>query len=104
MRELKLNYQIDKNTRELGSGSFGKVFKTHNIKDPSLEVAIKVLDKKKLAETLDQVMEEITILNILDHPNICNHMETYDDSHSVYIGKCSKFTHSDGIHQRHATV
>ncbi len=29
-KELKLNYQIDNNTKVLGSGAFGKVFLTHN--------------------------------------------------------------------------
>lgn len=29
-KELKQNYQIDNNTKVLGSGAFGKVFLTHN--------------------------------------------------------------------------
>ena len=29
-RELKQNYLIDNNTPVLGTGAFGKVFKTHN--------------------------------------------------------------------------
>jgi len=32
-------------------------------------------------------MEEIQVLNILDHPNIVNHMESYDDTNFVFIGK-----------------
>ena len=33
-KELKLNYQIDNNTKVLGSGAFGKVFLTHNKHNP----------------------------------------------------------------------
>jgi len=29
-KELKANYQIDNNTKILGTGAFGKVFLTHN--------------------------------------------------------------------------
>jgi calcium/calmodulin-dependent protein kinase I len=85
---LKANYQIDKDTPILGKGSFGKVFKTYNKKDPSIKVAIKVLDKKAIAS--DLITEEVAILAKLDHPNIVNHLETYDDKHYVYIGKYQK--------------
>ena len=33
-KELKLNYQIDNNTKNLGSGTFGKVFLTFNKHNP----------------------------------------------------------------------
>lgn len=33
-KELKLNYQIDNNTKNLGSGTFGKVFLTYNKHNP----------------------------------------------------------------------
>lgn len=46
-----------------------------------------MLDKKKMAENIDSIMEEVHVLNMLDHPNIVNHMETYDDTNLVYIGK-----------------
>lgn len=71
----------------LGTGAFGKVFKSYNRNDPSIKVAIKVIDKSKMADSMDAIMEEIQVLNILDHPNIVNHMETYDDVNLVYIGK-----------------
>jgi len=32
-------------------------------------------------------MEEIGILNMLDHPNIVSYRETYDDKNYVYISK-----------------
>lgn len=89
VNELKQNYEIDDRTKIIGSGAFGKVFKTHNIKDPTIIVAIKVLDKAKLKDSLDMVMDEIEVISRLNHPNIVNHMETYDDKRYVYIGKCN---------------
>jgi serine/threonine protein kinase len=71
----------------LGSGSFGKVFKAPNRNDPSLTVAIKVLDKEKLGKCLGMVMDEIEVISMLNHPNIVTHFETYDDIRYVYIGK-----------------
>ena len=55
---LKKQYQIDKNV--LGAGSFGKVFLGTNLKDKSMKVAIKVLDKSKMdQDELDSVNTEI---------------------------------------------
>ena len=48
-------------------------------------VAIKVLDKHKLQEHISQLMEEINILYKLDHPNIVNYFETYDDKKYLYL-------------------
>ena len=50
---LKQNYVINKDTRVLGAGAFGKVFMSVNKHDASFEVAIKVLDKVKLADSLN---------------------------------------------------
>jgi serine/threonine protein kinase len=40
---LRKQYEIDKNV--LGAGSFGKVFLGTNLKDRSMKVAIKVINK-----------------------------------------------------------
>ena len=48
-----MSYVIDSNTKVLGVGAFGRVFMTHNKHDVSHKVAIKVLDKHKLAENID---------------------------------------------------
>ena len=37
-------------TKVLGSGSFGKVFMANNKKDPSIKIAIKVINKSGLSE------------------------------------------------------
>jgi len=50
-------------------------------------VAIKVIEKTKFAESIESIIEEIQVLRILDHPNIVNHMETYDDVNIVFIGR-----------------
>lgn len=87
VHELKMNYCIDEKTQLLGTGSFGRVFKSYNLNDPSIEVAIKVIEKTKFAESIESIIEEIQVLRILDHPNIVNHMETYDDVNIVFIGR-----------------
>lgn len=69
--ELKKNYLISSTNKILGAGAFGKVFLSHNIADPSLEVAIKLFNKTKLKpEQVNRIKEEVKILTTLDHPNI----------------------------------
>jgi hypothetical protein len=46
--ELRNNYSICSTNKILGAGAFGKVFHSHNIADPNLEVAIKLFNKTKL--------------------------------------------------------
>ena len=48
-------------------------------------MAIKVLDKHKLAENIECIMEEVEILNKLDHPNIVKYFETYNDTKYIYL-------------------
>ena len=69
----------------LGVGAFGRVFKTKNKHDENFQVAIKVLDKVKLKENIDCIMEEVAILNQLDHPNIVKYYETYNDQKYIYL-------------------
>ena len=70
----------------LGKGAFGKVYKGFDKSDPSFEVAIKVLDKHKMsAKDLSHVMDEVDLLKKVDHPNIVEYFETYDDQHYLYL-------------------
>lgn len=70
-QELKQNYSINSNSKILGAGVFGKVFLSHNIADPSLEVAIKLFNKTKLQrDQIKRIRDEVRILTTLDHPNI----------------------------------
>ena len=92
MKELKQNYKFDTTCALIGYGAFGRVFKSYNLCDPSIQVAIKVIDKEAMGEDFECLIEELRILSLLDHPNIVNHIETYDDKNYVYIGKLgSKF-------------
>ena len=43
------------------------------------------MDKEKLEGVLDNVMDEINLLNRLDHPNIVNYFETYNDLKFIYL-------------------
>ena len=69
----------------MGSGSFGKVFLTHNKHNSDHKVAIKVLNKKKLNDQLEAIMQEVDILTNLDHPNIVKYYETYIDEKYIYL-------------------
>lgn len=82
---MKQNYRISASTKVLGAGSFGKVFLSENVSDPSFKVAIKVLNKAKLKDHLDSIKEEVRILTKLDHPNIVKYYETYDDTKYMYL-------------------
>jgi calcium-dependent protein kinase len=84
-RELKQNYWIDNNTPVLGTGAFGKVFKTYNKHNKDHWVAIKVMNKDKLAEHIDAIEAEVEILTKLDHPNIVKYYETYIDEKFIYL-------------------
>lgn len=84
-KELKLNYKLDTHTKVLGVGAFGKVFATHNLFDPEMKVAIKVMDKDEIDDHIENVMDEIRLLNTLDHPNIIKYYETYNDMKYIYL-------------------
>lgn len=85
VHELKLNYKISASTQVLGAGSFGKVFLSESIADPTFKVAIKVLNKAKLKDNIQAIKEEVRILTKLDHPNIVKYYETYDDTKYMYL-------------------
>lgn len=85
VHELKMNYNIDANQTVLGSGSFGKVFLSQSKHNPDFKVAIKALDKVKLRMDVDLIQQEVSILHKLDHPNIVNYYETYNDFRYVYL-------------------
>ncbi|KAF0889173.1 hypothetical protein E2562_022440 [Oryza meyeriana var. granulata] len=72
--------------RKIGSGSYGKVVLYSNTEDGKL-YAVKVLHKsymKKVrvapSETaMSDVLREVSIMKMLDHPNIVNLIEVIDD-------------------------
>jgi serine/threonine protein kinase len=49
-------------------------------------VAIKVISKEgKTAADLKAIINEIEILRVLDHPNICRYFETYETDKFMYL-------------------
>ena len=64
----------------------GKVFKATHKSDPSIQVALKVIPKIRMDETaLKQLNKEVQIMQNLDHPNIAEYYESYDDPRYKYI-------------------
>ena len=58
----------------------------NNKKDPSIKIAIKVINKKGLSdEDLNNLMNEVQLMQTVDHPNIVKYYETYDDVKHIYL-------------------
>ena len=66
--QIKKKYNIA--TKVLGSGAFGKVFMGTSVNDDNFKVAIKVIPKRNIKDEIEALMDEISILRNLDHPNI----------------------------------
>ena len=71
----------------LGSGTYGTVKKVCLIKNPSTIRAMKIIPKENIMEGVDssKVIDEITILKKLDHPNIMKIYECFVDKDNFYI-------------------
>jgi len=67
--------------KELGSGSYGKVFRVKN-KLTEQMCACKELAKKKIAD-IDKFNLEISILSKCDHPSIIKLYEIYEDERHI---------------------
>jgi calcium-dependent protein kinase len=83
-KDLKKQYDIE--LKPLGEGSFGKVFKASNKSDPTVKVAVKVINKHGMdADDLLSISREVAIMQQVDHPNIVKYYETYDDVKYIYL-------------------
>ena len=83
-KDLRLIYNIQKDI--LGKGTFGSVCKATSKFNPNLEIAIKAIDKRHLIkEDIDDIHKEVKILQQVDHANIINYFETYEDDRFVYL-------------------
>eukprot|EP00344_Euplotes_crassus_P008779 CAMPEP_0196995390 /NCGR_PEP_ID=MMETSP1380-20130617/1517_1 /TAXON_ID=5936 /ORGANISM="Euplotes crassus, Strain CT5" /LENGTH=173 /DNA_ID=CAMNT_0042411047 /DNA_START=12 /DNA_END=533 /DNA_ORIENTATION=- len=70
---------------ELGAGSFGIVRRGIS-KDTGEEVAIKIIDRKGLAEDDEVALKtEVQILQGIDHPNVVKMIEVFDEEDFLYI-------------------
>jgi calcium-dependent protein kinase len=72
--------------KELGEGSFGKVFKVANKITNNIR-AIKVIKKFNLEKNYNKskLYDEIKILKDVDHPNIIKIFEFFEDDENYYI-------------------
>ena len=69
----------------LGKGSFGLVRVISLKKEPEKKFALKIIEKDKVKDKVYLLEREITILRSMDHPNIINFYETFQDSKYLYI-------------------
>lgn len=80
-------YEFYEETKLLGEGSFGKVFKvSHRIS--KVVRAMKIINKQKAAmgsEDEAALINEINILKSLDHPNIIKVYEYYNTKRKLFI-------------------
>lgn len=72
--------------RMLGQGTFAKVYYGKNLKT-SESVAIKVIDKEKIAKggLMDQIKREIKVMNVVRHPNIVQLYEVMATKSKIYF-------------------
>ena len=70
----------------LGNGGFGKVRLFRDKKFPDMKYAIKTIKKDFFnRHGIVSMIREVEILRKLDHPNIVNYFETYEDEHYLNI-------------------
>lgn len=70
-------HQIYTFGRVLGIGSFGKVQLARMKNNSSKQVAIKIIDKRRVKGKESLLANEIYVLQRLDHPNIIKFYEVY---------------------------
>mmetsp|Transcript_16923 Transcript_16923/g.28659 ORF Transcript_16923/g.28659 Transcript_16923/m.28659 type:complete len:291 (+) Transcript_16923:114-986(+) len=71
--------------QSIGTGSCGEVRKCRNVKT-NLVKAVKILRKDKMDQNdYERFINEIQILNVLDHPNILKMFEFYEDEKRLYL-------------------
>ena len=70
----------------IGAGSYAKIFKAKDKKDPNITIAVKVIEKTGMSgDDLEGLENEIKIMQKLDHPNIVKYFETYEDRKFIYL-------------------
>lgn len=83
INSLKNKYQY---VKMIGNGSYGKVLLFRNNVYKDMHYAIKTLKKEYISHTLRTcLINEVSILRGLDHPNIVKYYETIEDESYINI-------------------
>jgi calcium-dependent protein kinase len=80
-------HKIYKITNTIGQGYFSKVkMATLYNSDSKKKYAVKIIKKKKIDNRFkEDFLNELSILKIIDHPNIIKLFETYEDENNYYL-------------------
>ncbi|XP_052154685.1 CBL-interacting protein kinase 28 [Oryza glaberrima] len=72
--------------RQLGQGTFGKVYYARNLSSGQ-SVAIKMIDKEKILKVglMEQIKREISIMRLVRHPNVLQLFEVMATKSKIYF-------------------
>jgi calcium-dependent protein kinase len=79
--DIQLTYEFKK---VLGHGQFGTVREAYSLKTQQT-VAIKSISKDKVGANLQQLRRELEIMRLIDHPNVIQYFEAYEDEKYFHI-------------------
>jgi len=70
----------------IGKGGYSTVISAHNITD-NIPVAVKIIHRKQQLneQVLSRVYEEVDVLRKLQHDNIINILDFYEEPNAYYI-------------------
>lgn len=69
----------------IGHGKYGTVYKGSSVREPTFEVAIKVIKIRKIKSKFESVMKEIEMLKGANHPDIVQIIGMYQNPKKLYI-------------------
>ena len=81
------NFYFDQN-KPIGKGAFATVYRAHNEKNPSVDVAVKMIPSAKLLESEDQYnlfMREIDVLRQIKGNHIVQLLDVKRTPNNLYI-------------------
>uniref|UniRef100_A0A7S3V3K9 non-specific serine/threonine protein kinase n=1 Tax=Aplanochytrium stocchinoi TaxID=215587 RepID=A0A7S3V3K9_9STRA len=80
-----MKYDMDTKKDFLGEGQYATVYKAYQ-KETGKEVAVKVINKKKLSPSDKKALElEIQVLEDIDHPHIVKLIESFDQKKELLL-------------------
>lgn len=82
VEDLRSVYTFEK---RLGFGRFGVVNQIYLNKDPNQKFAVKSINIQSIMPELKLIENELDILMQVDHPNIIQYHETYNDGKYLHI-------------------